>query len=81
MFMTPQGDNYWLFTDLGDLILSKIDVDGYTELGRTHLLDTTGETRVRKYVWCHPAYANGHIFVRNEKKLACFDLRAASYPL
>lgn len=81
MFMTPQGDNYWLFTDLGDLILSKIDVDGYTELGRTHLLDTTGETRGRKYVWCHPAYANGHIYVRNEKKLACFDLRAGSYPL
>lgn len=79
MFMTPQAERTWLFTDQGDLILAKLSRQGYEELGRQKLLETTGTTRGRNYVWCHPAFANKCIFVRNEKELACFDLSAASY--
>jgi outer membrane protein assembly factor BamB len=79
LFITPQADRYWLFTDQGDLLLTKLSVDGYTELGRQNLLPTTGTTRGRAYVWCAPAFSGGCIFVRNEETLACFDLRAASY--
>lgn len=79
MFMTPQADRNWLFTDQGDLILARLTKTGYEELGRSNLLATTGKTRGRSYVWCHPAYANRCIFVRNEKELACFDLSADAY--
>lgn len=79
MFMTPHNDRYWMFSDQGDLIVAKLSQDGYEELGRQKVLETTGETRGRTYVWCPPAYANGHMYVRNEKELICVDLRAASY--
>ena len=78
-FMTPHEENTWIFTDQGDLILAQLSRQEYKELGRSRLLEPTGSTRGREYVWCHPAYANGHIFVRNEKQIACFDLRLQSY--
>ena len=79
LFITPYQDRYWMFTDQGDLLLTELTADGYQELGRQNLLATTGSTRGRDYVWCAPAFSGGCIFVRNEEKLACFDLRAESY--
>ena len=79
MFMTPHEGKYWMFTDQGELILGDVTREGYFEQGRAKLLETTGTTRGRKYVWCPPAFSGGKIFVRNEKKLVCVDLRASSY--
>ncbi|MEM8736019.1 MAG: PQQ-binding-like beta-propeller repeat protein [Planctomycetota bacterium] len=79
LFITPQEDHYWLFTDLGDLIQAKLNPDGYEELGRTNILEPTGKTRGRSYVWCAPAFSDGFLFVRNEAKLICLDMNAASY--
>ena len=77
--MTPHEGKYWLFTDQGELILADLTREGYFEQGRHKLLDTTGSTRGRAYVWCPPAYSDGKIFVRNEKELICVDLRSSSY--
>lgn len=79
LFMTPHEDKSFLFTDQGELIIAKLSPTGYHEIGREKLLETTAETRGRAYVWCHPAFANGHMYVRNEKEIICVDLRAASY--
>lgn len=79
LFMTPHEGKYWLFTDQGELILADLTREGYFEQGRHKLLDTTGSTRGRAYVWCPPAYSDGKIFVRNEKELICVDLRSSSY--
>ncbi|MFN3192070.1 MAG: PQQ-binding-like beta-propeller repeat protein [Aureliella sp.] len=79
LFITPQTDHYWLFTDLGDLIQAKLSPDGYEELGRSKILEPTGSTRGRDYVWCPPAFAGGFLYVRNEAKLICLDMNASSY--
>lgn len=79
MFLVPHQGKYWLFTDQGELILADLTREGYFEQGRAKLLDTTGSTRGRAYVWCPPAFSDGKIFVRNEKEIICVDLRASSY--
>ena len=49
----------------GELRLVKMSTAKYEELGKASLL--TGKTRAL------PALANGRLYVRNEKTLACFD--------
>lgn len=79
LFAIENQDRFWLFTDQGELILSDLSADGYKELGRTKLLDTTAQSRGRAYVWYPPACSDGKLFVRNEKELICVDMRAVSY--
>lgn len=50
----------------GELKLVKMSASKYEELGKASLL--SGKTRAL------PALANGRLYVRNEKTLACFDL-------
>ena len=47
------------------------------ELSRVHLLDGTYPFNGRTVVWPPPAYANGHVFARNDKELICASLAAA----
>jgi outer membrane protein assembly factor BamB len=78
-FLTPQGeqgDRCWIYNDKGDLILASLTPKGYEELSRVHLLDTTFQTMGRDVTWCVPAFANGCIFVRNDKELICASLAA-----
>ena len=50
----------------GTLRMARLSKDGYAELASASLL--TGTTRAL------PALANGKLYIRNEKTLACFDL-------
>ncbi len=77
VFLTPQGDRWFLFNERGDLIIAKLTPKGYEEIDRAHLLDaTTPLEAMRKVLWSHPAYANKSIYVRNDKELVCFSLAA-----
>ena len=73
--LTPNGNSVFLYTDQGNLIRARLDRTGCHELSRVHLLEPTLEIRGRKVVWSPPAYANGHIFARNHRKLICASLR------
>lgn len=75
-FLVRQGetDRYWLFNELGDLILARLQPSGYEELGRQHLLKPTGEAFGRSVVWSHPAFAEQAVFVRNDEELVCVDV-------
>ena len=64
----------FLFTDRGDLILSRLSAAGYQELGRFHLLDPTADYGQKKMAWVPPAYANRCVFARNDKELICASL-------
>jgi outer membrane protein assembly factor BamB len=66
-----------LFTDRGDLILSRFTAAGYQELGRFHLLDPTADYGQRKMAWVPPAYSSQRVFARNDKELVCASLAAA----
>jgi len=66
----------FLFTDRGDLILSRLTAAGYKELGRAHLIEPTAEYGQQKMAWVPPAYADQRVFARNDKELVCASLAA-----
>ncbi len=74
--LTPNGDATFLFTDEGNLILARLEPGGYREVSRSHLLKPTSILGVRKFAWTPPAYANRHVFARNDEELVCASLAA-----
>lgn len=53
----------------GDLAVIEVNPDKYVEKRRVHLLDAPA--------WAPPVLANGLMYLRNETRLICYDLRAA----
>jgi outer membrane protein assembly factor BamB len=74
--LTPNGDSVLLFTDQGNLIRARLSAKGYQELGRVPLLKPTHPFNGRNVVWPPPAYANRHVFARNDNELLCASLAA-----
>ncbi len=72
--LTPNGDSVLIFTDEGNLIRARLTPQGYEELSRAHVIEPTTPFGGRKVVWPPPAYANRHIFVRNDEELVCASL-------
>jgi outer membrane protein assembly factor BamB len=62
------GSNLLIWTDAGELQLAKADPRKFQLLSRAQVLGRN----TRSY----PAVADGFVFVRGAKKLACLDLRA-----
>ena len=60
------GNQILMLNDMGELILFKADPAAYSEIARTQVCGKN---------WCHPAYADGLLVVRDAKRLACLDLR------
>ena len=85
-FMVKQGDRYFVVNDDGFLIIAQFTPDGYVEHGRTRLIEPTsdagfGPRRLfdRLVNWSHPAYANRHIFHRNDNEIIRVSLDASDY--
>lgn len=74
VFLNRYDDLYYLFTETGDFVIAKLTAEAYTEIGRAHVIDPTGECFGRNVVWSYPAYANSCLFVRNDKEIVCVDL-------
>lgn len=70
------GDRAWIFTELGELIFTRLTAEGCTELARAKLIDPTveGGPKGRAVAWAHPAFAYRHVFARNDRQLVCADL-------
>jgi outer membrane protein assembly factor BamB len=73
-FIVKNGDRFFLFNELGDLIIAKLSPRGYEEICRAHLLEPTGNAAGRPVLWSHPAFANRHVYARNDKEIICVDL-------
>jgi len=78
MTAVPSIRGVFLFTDRGDLILSRPTAAGYQELGRFHLLEPTADYSQRKMAWVPPAFSGQRVFARNDKELVCASLASAS---
>jgi hypothetical protein len=65
-----------MFNERGELIISKLSPEGFHEISRAKIIEPTeGQLGQRGGVcWSHPAYANKHIYVRNDRELLCIDL-------
>jgi outer membrane protein assembly factor BamB len=72
------GERYFLFNERGELLIGKLSPRGFEEISRAKLLEPTlDQLRQRGGVcWSHPAFANKHIFARNDKELVCASLAA-----
>jgi hypothetical protein len=70
--------------DQGELIIARFTPQGFDEIDRTHLIEPTsnsawgrrGRPRNSDRVvnWSHPAYADRHIFARNDREILCASL-------
>lgn len=71
-------DRVWMFNERGELIIARLSRKGYEEISRAKLIEpTTGQLNQRGGVcWSHPAFADRHVFIRNDKELVCADLSA-----
>lgn len=74
--ITPQGDAVFLFTDEGMLIHARLTPAGCEEMSRTKLIEPVYPFGGHKLAWAPPAYANRHVFVRNEREIVCASLAA-----
>lgn len=74
-FIVKNGSRYFVNNDLGDLIIAQFTPEGYHEIDRTKLIDSTsssvfGSRQAKRLVnWSHPAYANRHIVARNDREI------------
>jgi len=77
VFLIKHKDRFFMFNELGDLILAKLSPEGYEEQGRFHVLEPTNQAFGRKVVWSCPAFAERSLFARNDEELVCVDLAAS----
>jgi outer membrane protein assembly factor BamB len=75
-FIVRQDNRFWLFNELGELIIAKLSPKGYEELARAKVIEPTNNAFNRDVVWCMPAFANRHVYVRNDEECICVDLAA-----
>jgi outer membrane protein assembly factor BamB len=82
-FVTPwqpngaaQPRHYFIANEDGDLIVARMDRQGYAELSRAHLIEPANTDASRPVVWSHPAYANRSVYWRNDKELVRASLAA-----
>lgn len=76
--MVRNGDKMWMFNERGQLLIGRLSPDGFKEISRADLIaPTEDQLRQRGGVcWSHPAFANRHVFARNDRVLVCADLSA-----
>ncbi len=77
-FIVRHENRYFINNDRGELIIGLFSPQGYKEISRTALIKPTARPGNRREVgavnWSHPAYANRHIFARNDEEILCASL-------
>ncbi len=71
------GNQTWMFNEHGELLITELSSQGLKVLSRARLIEPTTIQLNRSgtgVTWSHPAFANRHVFARNDKKLVCADL-------
>ena len=65
-----------MYNERGELIISELSPQGFQEISRAKLLDPTTVQLDRRggVCWSHPAYAEKHVFARNDRELVCASL-------
>ena len=73
-FIVKHEDRFFIANDSGELIIAKLSPEGYEELDSTPLIEPTDEDAARPIVWSHPAFANRHVYARNDEEIICASL-------
>jgi outer membrane protein assembly factor BamB len=73
-FIVKNGDRFWMFNELGELLITKLSAVGYEEIDRAKVIEPTNLAFGRDVVWSPPAWANRRAYIRNDKECICVDL-------
>jgi outer membrane protein assembly factor BamB len=73
-FLVKHNDRFFIFNDLGQLVIAKMSPAGYEEISRAQIMEPTGKAFGRDVLWSHPAFANRCMFARNDRELVCVSL-------
>ena len=77
-FIVRHGDRYFINNERGDLIIAKFSPAGDREISRAKLIKPTSDSGNRRELgavnWSHPAYANRHVFARNDEEIISVPL-------
>lgn len=76
-FIVRNGDRYLINNDRGELVIAKLSPKGFEEISRAKLIKPTSRGGRREFGavnWSHPAYANRHIFARNDEEIVSASL-------
>jgi outer membrane protein assembly factor BamB len=72
------GDRFFINNDQGELIIARLKPEGYKEISRTKLIKPTSDPGNRRknptVNWSQPAYADKHIFARNDEEIISASL-------
>ncbi len=76
--MVRNGERMFMFNERGELIIARLAPDGFHEISRAQLLEPTMAQLPQRggVCWSHPAFANKHIYARNDKEIVCANLAA-----
>jgi outer membrane protein assembly factor BamB len=78
--IVTHGRRLFINNDRGELIIVDPSPDGYREVSRTALLKPTSAPGNRRELgavnWSYPAYANRHIYARNDEEIIAVSLAA-----
>jgi len=76
--MVKNGQRMWMFNERGELIIATLSPQGYEEISRAKLIAPTKVQLAQRggVCWSHPAFANQHVFARNDEELVCASLAA-----
>ena len=73
-FIVRQEERYFLFSELGELLIAKLSPQGYEEIDRAKVIEPTNIAFGRDVVWSMPGFASRHAYIRNDKEIICVDL-------
>jgi len=76
VFTIKQGSQFFLCSELGDLIIARLTPKGYEEVDRARIIKQTSVTGGKPVWWSHPAFANRSIYLRNDHAIHCYSLAA-----
>jgi len=78
VFTVRSDELFWLFNDSGEVMIADMSPQGFRLISKTKLIEPTHRIGRRTVVWSHPALANRHIFIRNDQKIACYNVSAVT---
>ncbi len=70
------GMLYCLAERDGTVVLIDASPKGWKEHGRFKLDPQTGQRSPRGKIWTHPVISGGHLYLRDQELLSCYDVKA-----
>jgi outer membrane protein assembly factor BamB len=67
-----------MFNERGELLFGGVSPEGFEEFSRAKLIEPTSDQLNQRdgVCWSHPAFANRHVYARNDRELVSASLAA-----